>query len=89
MPHYRRRHSHRVCAGYSVDDDADIPCRIVDWPKASDVPASACARLKRRAESQAGDPGLPDCPIHFEYEQHSCCGLGQPTIVERRACNSH
>lgn len=25
---------HRICASYHIDEDADIPCRIVDWPKA-------------------------------------------------------
>jgi hypothetical protein len=25
---------HRICASYHLDEDADIPCRIVDWPKA-------------------------------------------------------
>ena len=24
---------HRICASYHLDEDADIPCRIVDWPK--------------------------------------------------------
>jgi hypothetical protein len=25
---------HRICASYHIDEDADIPCRIVDRPKA-------------------------------------------------------
>ncbi len=25
---------HRICASYHLDEDADIPCRIVDWSKA-------------------------------------------------------
>jgi hypothetical protein len=25
---------HRICASYYLDEDADIPCRMVDWPKA-------------------------------------------------------
>jgi hypothetical protein len=25
---------HRICASYHLAEDADIPCRIVDWPKA-------------------------------------------------------
>jgi hypothetical protein len=24
---------HRICASYSLDEDADIPCRIADWSK--------------------------------------------------------
>lgn len=24
---------HRICASYYLDEDADIPCRIVDWSK--------------------------------------------------------
>ena len=24
---------HRICASYHLDEDADIPCRIVDWTK--------------------------------------------------------
>lgn len=24
---------HRICASYHLDEDADIPCRIVDWSK--------------------------------------------------------
>ncbi len=24
---------HRICASYHLDEDADIPCRIVDWAK--------------------------------------------------------
>jgi hypothetical protein len=24
---------HRICAGHHLDEDADIPCRIVDWTK--------------------------------------------------------
>ena len=24
---------HRICASYHLDEDADIPCRIVNWPK--------------------------------------------------------
>jgi hypothetical protein len=23
---------HRICASYHLNEDADIPCRIVDWP---------------------------------------------------------
>ena len=23
---------HRICASYHLDEDADIPCRLVDWP---------------------------------------------------------
>ena len=25
---------HRICASYHLNEDADIPCRIVDWSKA-------------------------------------------------------
>ena len=28
---------HRICASYYLDEDADIPCRIVDWSKESDI----------------------------------------------------
>jgi len=24
---------HRICASYHIDENADIPCRMVDWPK--------------------------------------------------------
>jgi hypothetical protein len=24
---------HRICASYSIDEDADIPCRLVDLPR--------------------------------------------------------
>ena len=23
---------HRVCASYDIDENADIPCRIAEWP---------------------------------------------------------
>ncbi|MHB1526706.1 MAG: hypothetical protein ACYCZN_10565 [Candidatus Dormibacteria bacterium] len=23
---------HRICASYHLDEDADVPCRIADWP---------------------------------------------------------
>jgi hypothetical protein len=23
---------HRICASYHLDEDADIPCRLTDWP---------------------------------------------------------
>jgi hypothetical protein len=25
---------HRVCAVFHADEDADIPCRLIDWPEA-------------------------------------------------------
>jgi hypothetical protein len=31
---------HRICASYHIDEDADIPCRIADPPKARPAPSA-------------------------------------------------
>jgi hypothetical protein len=47
---------HRICASYHLNEDADIPCRIADWPAAR--PAKPRAPLVVHAGSPAGgDPG--------------------------------
>ncbi len=44
---------HRICASYHLDEDEDIPCRIVDPPKGS---ATSAAR-RRSAPPGAGGAG--------------------------------
>ena len=40
---------HRVCASHLVDEDTDIPCRLIDLPAA--VPASVPARARTRVQA--------------------------------------
>ena len=30
---------HRICASYHLDEDADIPCRMADWPNGGEAMA--------------------------------------------------
>lgn len=47
---------HRICASYHLDEDADIPCRIVDQPR---EPRAAGARTSLQAGSRRNRSTAP------------------------------
>jgi hypothetical protein len=45
---------HRICASYHIDEDADIPCRMVELAERTDRVAAATAPAPRRRTSSGG-----------------------------------
>ena len=39
---------HRVCASYYIDENTDIPCRMIDLPAPAPAPASSAPRPSAR-----------------------------------------
>lgn len=48
---------HRICASYHVDEDADIPCRLVGPPASRPSQMADAARPTRAGTASTGDAG--------------------------------
>lgn len=71
---------HRICASYHLSENADIPCRLVEWPQAASVANNAGDAGADTDATAPRPPTLPAPPAAASQADGAIPEVPTPTV---------